>query len=948
MAFRRKILWHFTTDAGHWVPNDLGTAAVVTLDWAEDAGKFGGGLTATGTGAPADRWRLYQNKDLKTDAKWRSRNLPMFSLWMHGDGTPATAMLYLHCVVPDPTDSYTLDYIGLLPLDEERWRRFPFEMRLLSHGKDSRTGKQHVVPFNLAHLARVEIRTSGDHEIRLDEIALENAHTAWPFERIDLNGGVTAEPSLWAIDGGWLLRFSPNGVTGVGLATARVTWPGGATTEHEVVLDDSTHREGLLVVEADAVDPGEATLQFTLVDGAGAIRLDATYRFPARFDGDALEPVGELLPTPKTFRQLRALTKAWPVRNRFEIGGEGPEAEVEPIVTHLAEDIDTRLGVTVDQLSINASGTHALTLGDATSSLAAARLTLQKLASTVDGAYVLESDNKGASVVARERSGLLHGAQTLFQLLSEARGSARRLRAHETLLQATRISDWPDLEMRAVLVILPANKSGSPVDATVDVAFFTDYLLDSCMAHKLNTVIVDIRRGMKSAAENGPVGTPGAWSQKQITALVKTLRARGVNVIPMVNSFGHAHWFLAESSHLRQSGWEATLCALHPLTWHRLEAWYKEVITVFAPTHFHMGMDEVWKNPVDPIDGSNYSDTTDKTALFLMQVTKIRDFLVENEIRPMMHGDMLVPAHRGGPPHGVAATIDDIPKDIIITDWSRPYDPLSSYNFHKKGFRVVGMNSRGIPHKDAAYVQGNCFSQWFNHGWLTEGASGDHSHYSYLPTLQAAEYSWNLYPRVMEAAPPADEKFFPSRMAALTRIAYAGHKLRLESLRPSELRRRAAVDTGRLRLRLWKTPVVMGPALQDEWPVGMPAESVCILATADVAPNDRDGLREEHKEVDAWRGVPIAVLTMHFEDGSEESWEIGHGFDVRDQRDSPLPFTYGAIGYYTNKAGRLWYVLRWVNPRPSVPIEKIVLADNGKHAHLLVLAAAIEPPEGAP
>jgi len=102
----------------------------------------------------------------------------------------------------------------------------------------------------------------------------------------------------------------------------------------------------------------------------------------------------------------------------------------------------------------------------------------------------------------------------------------------------------------------------------------------------------------------------------------------------------------------------------------------------------------------------------------------------------------------------------------------------------------------------------------------------------------------------------------------------------------------------------------------------MPSPCAWSWPISHVSDDRRAQLREAAKKGANWQGVPVAELVMRYATGREEVQMVRYGYDVRDTTD-PLPFTFNAAGYETDKTGRTWYTLVWTNPTPQETVTEV-------------------------
>ncbi len=910
------VLWDFEEGIEGWWGNPWsgGKAEVSAAE-----GKFGRGLRGSWEDIPQQGNVV--SPFLPDDAPWRDRQWWIISFWLKGDGSQANATLSVMCRGEGDKE---LGYSRAVPLDGTGWRRFSLDMRTFWN-RERR-------PFTGKGLRRLIFASSGTHEMCIDQIALEAAARPVPLERLERVGEVDLQPELEDLGGRYLLRLDPSQFVVPPTFTARVTWPDGARSEQSQYTAAPATGEVRLPLSSPSATPGEVTVELELSDGDLSLCRER-YRFVAVYPQPPLEPVLGLLPTPKNV-SLHPEEAPLVLPGAVVLRIWGPDESVRGVQEHLATRLEDRCGVQVElgppvegsvfELAVSASGREAPRIA-------------RELPSPDLGpeAYALRVTTDGARIVATARQGLRYGALTLLQLAVEAAGRPEGI-------PALSILDWPSLPIRGLSIPLPTDRWGHPNDAPVDPDFWEDFLLRTCLEHKLNTVVILVRQGMKYA-RHPEIDGPAAWEQDTVRRVVQTLKAHDINPIPLLDSLGHANWLVIPVKQLREDGDTQTLCTRHPDSAKFLLDCYDEVIDVFSPTHFHMGLDEIrWQTLGKPeAERCPLCAGLDKREVFVQQVGMLHEYLTQKGIVPMMWGDMVLTSHNGGPPFHLDDTLKQLPRDIVMTNWSVTLDQLSNRLFASLGFPVIQSNSLGVSPAQAPWVQGNFFGCWAKHPWITEGAPGVDAAYSYLSLLTAAEYSWNLYPQLEPPGVPLSDAFFAPRLQALTRPGLRrppGTQTPLAGPGLSE----KGCDAGRPVFTPWQEPLRPTPDAPVTLDLGRRADAIYLLLAAEVPAEEKEAFRKRFQEKDTWNGVPVARVTLHFADGSEATREISYGVDVRDAVGTKLPYVYNAIGYWTAPDGRTWYALQWPNPHPAQPVAAITLHSTGTEAQPLIVAAAVD------
>jgi len=234
----------------------------------------------------------------------------------------------------------------------------------------------------------------------------------------------------------------------------------------------------------------------------------------------------------------------------------------------------------------------------------------------------------------------------------------------------------------------------SPVGADKMLNFIEEVVLPA----GFNEIVFEVGHNFKYKS-HPRVAPNWGWDGKVWRKFVKKVKKYGINVIPEYNSLGHqgesgltkAYPELAEDPY----GW--CLNPEHPKTAKYLGEIFDELIEVFEPVEFHVGLDEVDvpSRPQTfalPKKGRNISGG----ELFALHINNLHQHLSKRRIRMMMWADMLLYKSEHNVQNGLRTgawkAIDIIPKDIIMVDWiyHKATDFGGSRYLINKGFDVVG------------------------------------------------------------------------------------------------------------------------------------------------------------------------------------------------------------------------------------------------------------------
>lgn len=309
-------------------------------------------------------------------------------------------------------------------------------------------------------------------------------------------------------------------------------------------------------------------------------------------------------------------------------------------------------------------------------------------------AYILNVDTQDAVIVAETPRGLLYGSQTLLQLVQpDASGQGSRL-------PGARILDYPQLAFRGVHLCIFPNTELAAIRQAILVA----------ARYKYNAVVIEAWASLASR-KRPETAYPHAYTPDQLRPLVELARSLGMEVIPMLNSWGHASGMRSRSSQhvvldrfpqyrelYEPDGW--SFCLSNPAIYPHLFDRYEELLELTGPTrYFHLGMDEAWGHL--GLAESNNCRGSEPRKLLVEHLRKLHGYFAERKIQVLMWHDMFIqrdhpelgrlsPAN-SVPPFNSHLALDELPKDVIIAAWN--YDegrewPVPKY-FRDKGYPVV-------------------------------------------------------------------------------------------------------------------------------------------------------------------------------------------------------------------------------------------------------------------
>lgn len=269
-------------------------------------------------------------------------------------------------------------------------------------------------------------------------------------------------------------------------------------------------------------------------------------------------------------------------------------------------------------------------------------------------------------VAGRSARGVFYGLQSLHQLLRAAASA-------KGMLPAVRVSDWPDLRVRAVMDDISRGPVPTP-------AYFRQQIR-RCAELKVNTMsyytehVVATRRHPEFA----PPGA--ALSIDEWRELAAFARSYHIDLIGNFQSFGHFDKILATPRYTHLADSKSLLSPAIAESYAFLRDIYEEMVPAFSSPFFNVNCDETF----DLGRGRSKAlvDSLGAGRVYLGHILKLREILRGLGVRMIVWGDILLEHPE---------VIDDVPKDVLIGTWT--YDSLADFRrfitpFTSRGFDVL-------------------------------------------------------------------------------------------------------------------------------------------------------------------------------------------------------------------------------------------------------------------
>lgn len=283
-------------------------------------------------------------------------------------------------------------------------------------------------------------------------------------------------------------------------------------------------------------------------------------------------------------------------------------------------------------------------------------------------------------LVAEDEAGARHGAMTWRQILRQASGGTVGARAIPELF----IEDWPDFRRRGAM--LDVSRDRVPTMATLYalVELFAEWKLNELQLYTEHTF------AYREHEEVWRHASP--FTADEVQALDRFCVARGIELVPNQNSFGHMErWLklpryrpLAEAPDgfmdpfgRRRPG-PFSLCPIDPRSLEFLSGLYAELLPLFKSRHFNVGCDETF----DLGQGRSRSacEERGKGVVYLEFLTAIAGRVAQHGHTMMFWGDIIL---------HYPELIPALPPGAIALEWG--YEADHPFDEEGKKFAAAGV-----------------------------------------------------------------------------------------------------------------------------------------------------------------------------------------------------------------------------------------------------------------
>jgi len=258
--------------------------------------------------------------------------------------------------------------------------------------------------------------------------------------------------------------------------------------------------------------------------------------------------------------------------------------------------------------------------------------------------YVLLITKNAMGIWANTNRGLFWALQTLAQMLEDSKR-----------LPAVRIDDYPDIKMRGIHFDFKGTFSNEK---------HLLEMVEKLAYYKINTLLVEYEDKI-AYTKNKKIALPHALSKDQVKKFVRHCREQHIEVIPLMQSFGHVEYILKHPTYkkLREDGYYDQLCPCNPESLKLFKECAGELIALHPDTEwFHIGADETRRLGYCP-DCKKKADRIGKAGLFVEYIAKVIQIIQKMGKKPILWDDMLT---RSGHPE----LFNKLPKNVTLMYWN--------------------------------------------------------------------------------------------------------------------------------------------------------------------------------------------------------------------------------------------------------------------------------------
>ena len=558
--------------------------------------------------------------------------------------------------------------------------------------------------------------------------------------------------------------------------------------------------------------------------------------------------------------------------------------------------------------------------------------------------YTLDVNRRGVTIRAREVRGLRCGMQTLRWMLRNTRGD---------LLKGCRISDWPDLDGRGILLELQSLRPAEVPKLC--------RIIDLYGQLKYNRLLIDF-------SANFPLsGNPlslrkNALSAEDIRRIKAACDAAGIEIQPSLQVVTHAYWmtfhpdFHTKFSEGKASNpWNSGYCLSRPEPEALVLQYLREAVDLLQPKHFSFASDEIFCIPFRKCDACK---KVEPVKLFGEHVKRLMDYLASRGVTVHISHDQFEPNSPTCPASPIvdAVKLFDRGTAIALWDYHACPNPNIQNHFTDLGFKQGTYMSytweiANVITLAVVAKRNNALSCWVS-TWHALAATLEEKIRAdiFAGIVFGATDSWNVTgrsPAMRPYDPTLELKMLRKPDAIVDYETRKGMPIPIDRALNCRLGSNVffpqfdAAETAALKAELAARPerfrlvtdrenyfgIVLTGGRKDNFPAGpvtIPVETKAegfsfLLASAPF---------NEALNLNRRKEPTVATLTVDYEEGDPVTVKLNHTRHIM-----PWNADYGAweariVNRFVDKRGIAgnFYVFGWRNPRPGATVKSFTFS----------------------
>lgn len=588
----------------------------------------------------------------------------------------------------------------------------------------------------------------------------------------------------------------------------------------------------------------------------------------------------------------------------------------------------------------------------------------QEIADRIKGlskeGYYLDVKAGKTQIIGTDEAGLYYAAVTLLQYYR-----AHLVRKQTTTLGGVTIFDWPDRSMRIISLWMDAHRRLK--EPSHDPKVLKHWLKTYVAGNKFNFWSPMLDYSFEFDREAGVTAANGFLSRKDYEDVARFAHEHFIEVVPAFQSGGHSSHLTRAHPEFKEPGYDKDQANVqHKDFYDVLFSCYQDILDAVPDTkYFFIWHDEWWHHPTAP-----KTDTFNGKArweIFRDDLLRNHEFFSKRGITLMTWSDMLLAGHNGGPPWNISRALKELPRDILMANWSVRTDPNSTSQLHAMGFPVVQITNHFKPAnvKDIPILQGSGiilyghFQQtfWYSRDSVLPG-------YVHSP-FRAGDYAWNMiddsrvpmdewrrkYLNVVNAIynlPPRRTTAMNYRPVDLAPWANASRKAWFGQPKLAPVISEGQQELAYIPMQIapetasdMLAPTLKVPDIRIEIPKGN-TRSLFFLQGTYLPKPLRNRFKKRGK--DYLDGVPLGEIQIEYTDGPTEITSLRMGMNTMEIHpgEPRARFMYGTRYTHDTQTAEgkpaSLYLLEWVNPWPKRKVKSIVWKSYNTEATPVLLA----------